>query len=198
VRQPPGRPPHPAPAAPPMRRAHHTPRPSSPTRRPPEHASARPPIPRRRSRKGLIFTTVLLAVGAGGWVALTRGAPRTASLLAAPIRAEAAAIVHEPAAAQPARNDSLAPETHSAAGVSTPALPKAEHHSTRQSPALRDSSAPKSEAKPKQEEELSAPSIPSPVDVDAVTRSIDQSTKAKVDSVQKPRIDDKAPIFKKP
>jgi hypothetical protein len=62
----------------------------------------------------------------------------------------------------------------------------------------RDSSAAKSETRPKNEQALSAPPIPSAVDVDAVTRSIEQSTRAKVDSVQKARIDDKAPIFKKP
>ena len=196
VRRPADRPLHAAPAAPPMRRAHHTPRPSSPTRRPPEHASARAPRLQRRSRKGLIIATLLLAVGGGGWVALTRTAPRTASLLAAPIRAEAAAIVHQPAVEPAALHDSVASAANTAADVPTPVRPRAEHHST--TAARRDSSASKSEAKPRQEEQLLAPSIPNSVDVDAVTRSIDQSTKAKVDSLQKLRIDDKAPIFKKP
>jgi len=45
---------------------------------------------------------------------------------------------------------------------------------------------------------LSAPTIPGSVELDAVTRGIEQSTKAKVDSAQKPRLDVKAPIFKKP
>jgi tetratricopeptide (TPR) repeat protein len=198
VRRPPERSLQPAAAAPPMRRAHHTPRASSPTRRPPEHASARPPRPPRRSRKGLVFGTLLLAVGGGGWVALTRAAPQTASRIAAPLRAEAAAIVHEPAPAAVTRTDSIAPASPSVGEVGTPAAPKPEHHSTSPAPASRDSSVPKTVAKPKQDEQLSAPSIPAPIDVDAVTRSIDQSTKAKVDSVQKLRIEDKAPIFKKP
>ena len=58
--------------------------------------------------------------------------------------------------------------------------------------------APARDSTPKLEVNLAAPMIPRSIDVDAVTRGIEQATKAKVDSAQKPRIDDKAPIFKKP
>jgi hypothetical protein len=54
------------------------------------------------------------------------------------------------------------------------------------------------ERTPRTEVNLSAPSIPGNIEVDAVTRGIEQATKAKIDSAQKPRLDDKAPIFKKP
>jgi len=197
ARRPPDRSLHPTAAAPPMRRAHHTPRASSPTRRPPEHASARAPKVERRSRKGLVFVTLLAVVGGGGWVALTRAVPHPAALLGAPLRRAEAGIVRE---AVTAERQPVTAVPQATARVSDAAVPSPKLVHRVQTPVAlpRDSSAAKSETRPKNEQALSAPPIPSAVDVDAVTRSIEQSTRAKVDSVQKARIDDKAPIFKKP
>jgi tetratricopeptide (TPR) repeat protein len=201
ARRPPERALPPAPAAPPMRRARHTPRPSSPTRRKPEHTSATLPRPKQRSRKGLVTFLVLIAAGGGGWFALER-APRAAMLLAAPLhRTEAAGAEAPPAAAEPNVERSAAPAAAKFADATSHPT-RAEHQSQAPASAVKDSVAPNaslnSESKNKSQPQLSAPSIPTTIGVDAVTRSIEQSTKAKVDSVQRARIDDKAPIFKKP
>jgi hypothetical protein len=157
---------------------------------------------RGRSKKGLFvaFVLVILA-GVGAWVAFMRGAAAPAMLFAAPLfSAESKPVQASPAAP---RAPAVAPPS------SNPGTPKGEVVAAtpaRSSPAA-DSSERRVLAKEKRpvvhdsstslEVNLAAPTIPGSVDVDAVTRGIEQSTKAKVDSAQKTRIDVK-PIFKKP
>ena len=143
-----------------------------------------------RSKKALLFAMLFVVVaGGGGWFALTRKAATPATLLAAPIsRAEP-----RPVAGTSAATASAGPH---APPASTPVSARLPDSATTRT-AAKEKPAITRERTPSLEADLAAPTIPASVDVDAVTRGIEQSTKAKVDSAQKPRIDVK-PIFKKP
>lgn len=154
------------------------------------------------SKKALLFALVLVAiVGGGAWFAFVRKSAAPATLLAAPItRAETKPGETSLPAAQPA---AVAPPVSHPAGSaeSANAVPASGSSATPDSSSHRQLAKQKSsvahEPSATVDADLSAPNIPSSVDVDAVTRGIEQSTKAKVDSAAKPRIDVK-PIFKKP
>ena len=141
-----------------------------------------------RSKKALLVALVLVAIaGAGGWFAFNRKTSTPATLLAAPVsRSEpgraATSAVTPPAAIAPVAATPLSRPSADSANTTRAA---------KQKPALARESTPKLEA------DLATPAIPASVDVDAVTRRIEQSTKAKVDSAEKPRIEVK-PIFRKP
>jgi hypothetical protein len=147
-----------------------------------------------RSKKALLVAVVLVMIaGAGGWFAFNRRAATPATLLAAPLsQAE-----RKPVAPTSAATPTAAASAGTSAPVAATAAPgrltdgAGAKSATKQKPALGRDSLPRLEA------DLAAPTIPASVDVDAVTRGIEQSTKAKVDSAEKPRIDVK-PIFKKP
>lgn len=141
-----------------------------------------------RSKKALLVAvTLVMLVGAGGWLAFSRKSSTPATLLAAPLSRSEPARATTSAVTPPA---AIAPVA--AAPVSRRSADSANTTRTaKQKPALARSSMPTLEA------DLATPAIPASVDVDAVTRRIEQSTKAKVDSAEKPRIEVK-PIFKKP
>lgn len=148
-----------------------------------------------RSKKALLVAVVLvMIVGAGGWFAFNRSASSPATLLAAP-------LAHpEPTAATAATGGAPVSATTSAEGrapIAAPAGAGVHADSANASGAAKQKPAPAHESTPRLEPELATPAIPASVDVDAVTRGIEQSTKAKIDSAGKPRIDVK-PIFKKP
>lgn len=178
-------------------RAMRTPRASRPAPRAPR-APVRVPATMTEkdssSKKALLVAVVLVMIaGGGGWFAFARKGSTPTVLLAAPLAsrtAEPAAPRSTPrssevhAAAQPANVIAAAPRNVSASSDST--------HSR----AIAKEKAP--EPKARSEVSLSAPAISGSIEVDAVTRGIEQATKAKIDSAQKPRLDDKAPIFKKP
>jgi tetratricopeptide (TPR) repeat protein len=136
------------------------------------------------SKKALLVALVLVAIaGAGGWFAFIRKAPIPATLLAAPV------TQGDPHSA------AVPTVTRAPLAVTPSAVPAPDSAVTRnvakQKPAVvRDST-------PKLERDLAAPAISASVDVDAVTRGIEQATKAKIDSAEKPRLEIK-PIFKKP
>ena len=185
-------------AAPPPARAarpHTPPRahpaaPRAPVRMPPTMTEGN-----GRSKKALLVAVVLvLFAGGGGWVAFRQKAAAPATLLAAPISQPAP----RPAAPTSAQATSAAPPAAevrapivATPGSGEPPDSAKARTAARQKPTVARDSVPKLEA------DLAAPTIPASVDVDAVTRAIEQSTKAKIDSAGKPRIDVK-PIFKKP
>jgi tetratricopeptide (TPR) repeat protein len=143
-----------------------------------------------RSKKALLFAMILVVVAGGsGWFALTRKAATPATLLAAPI----ARSEPTPAAVTSAAVSSAGPRAPITAAPPPARLPD----SAKTSNAAKEKPALTRAGTPRLEVDLATPSIPASVDVDAVTRGIEQSTKAKVDSAQKPPIDVK-PIFKKP
>jgi len=161
------------------------------------------------SKKALLFAVVVaMVVGGGGWFALGRRAAAPAPLLAAPVSQTVArpAETHAPPVAA-TTTASLPTAPLPTAPLPSAASTNAVQHAPEKAASLADTAyqkaaakpkpAPPREAAPSTEVNLSAPSIPGSVDVDAVTRGIEQATKAKVDSAQKPRIDVK-PIFKKP
>ena len=141
-----------------------------------------------RSKKALLVAvTLVMILGAGGWFALNRKTSAPATLLAAPVsRSEpgraATSAVTPPAVSAPVAATPVSRRSADSANTARAAKPK---------PALARDSMPKLEA------DLATPAIPASVDVDAVTRRIEQATKAKVDSAAKPRIEVK-PIFKRP
>jgi hypothetical protein len=143
-----------------------------------------------RSKKALLFAMILVAIaGGGGWFALTRKAAAPATLLAAPVsRTEP-----KPATGTSVAMPSAGPRTPLAAAPAAARLPDSATTRT----AAKEKPAIARDRTPNLDVDLATPTIPASVDVDAVTRGIEQSTKAKVDSAQKPRIDVK-PIFKKP
>ncbi|MFL5562254.1 MAG: tetratricopeptide repeat protein [Gemmatimonadaceae bacterium] len=199
LRRPPERSLRQQPPSPPMRRAHHTPRASSPTRRAPEHSSATLSRPKRRSRKGFVFVILLLAVGGGGgWVAFTRNTARLETLLAAPLRHTQAADGIDHADVAPANSIQQAASVAAPAEPLAPHVAKPEPRADSTSAQRRETVAAKTEHPTRREPAIAAPPVASSIEIDAVTRGIEQSTKAKLDSVQKARIDDKAPLFKKP
>ena len=143
-----------------------------------------------RSKKALLVALMLVAIaGAGGWFAFNRKPATPGTLLAAPLsQAEPRRTPATPAVTAPV--SSTAPVA--AGPVSGRTAESANTtHAAKQKPALARDSMPRLEA------DLATPAIPASVDVEAVTRRIEQSTKAKVDSAEKPRIEVK-PIFKKP
>jgi len=155
------------------------------------------------SKKALLVALVLVVIAGGGsWFAFVRKSPL--ALLAAPVaRAEAksaetslpvgqaatvaAGASHSGLNPENVNASAVPPGSHAASGDSV----SHKHLATEKSRVARESSPTTLDVN------LSAPTIPSSVDVDAVTRGIEQSTKAKIDSAQKPRIDVKQ-IFKKP
>ena len=154
------------------------------------------------SKKALLFALVVVAiVGGGAWFAFVRKSATPATLLAAPITsAETKPAEVSLPAAQPAAV--AAPASHPAGSsesaiAASPTGTSAAADSASHRQLAKQKAATTRESSPTVDADLSAPNIPSSVDVDAVTRGIEQSTKAKVDSAAKPRIDVK-PIFKKP
>lgn len=199
VRRPPERNLRTQPPSPPTRRTHHTPRPSSPTRRAPEHSAATLSRPKRRSKKGFVFVVVLLAVGGGGgWVAFTRSTARLEKLIAAPVRHAQSAGAIDRVNAAPSSGVQQPANAPASTGAVPSHVAKSEPRADSTRAALRETVAARTEHVTKAEPAIGAPPIPSPIEIDAVTRGIEQATKAKLDSVQKARVDDKAPIFKKP
>ena len=187
------------PAAPPRRRT--PPRANAVA---PRAAVRMPPTmtaPRGRSRKGLVAFVLVIVAGAAAWFAFIRDAGAPGTLLAAPLFSAES----KPVAASPAvtRSPAVTPPISNAGAPREDAVAAPPARSS----AVADSAEPTTVAKEKRrvvrdsttplEADLAAPTIPSSVEVDAVTRGIEQSTKAKVDSAQKTRIDVK-PIFKKP
>ena len=153
------------------------------------------------SKKALLLALVVVAIAGGGaWFTFVRKSPSPATLLAAPVAraeskpAEASRLAEPPASVvAQASGSALNAGSETPPGSRVSPIDSVAHKqvAARKSPATRESSPTTLDV------DLSAPTIPGSVDVDAVTRGIEQSTKAKIDSAQKPRIDIK-PIFKKP
>lgn len=147
----------------------------------------------------LVVATVVAVAAGGGWFALRGHRSVPAALLAEPVaeltkpaaplpHSVAPAVEHHPNVSEGATTAIAAAPTRTA----TPAT-----DSIKSTAAARHKSA-AADSAARLEVNLSAPTIPGSVELDAVTRGIEQATKAKVDSAQKPRLDVKAPIFKKP
>ena len=187
-------------------RAAAPPRPRTPPR---AHAAAprapvrMPPTMTERdggSKKALLVALLLVAiVGGGAWFVFVRKSALPATLLAAPVEradattAEPARPIAEPAPVAVHPATSSATSSANVAPSGSPATADSALH--RES--AKQKSTPARESRATLDADLAAPNIPSSVDVDAVTRGIEQATKAKIDSAEKPRLDIK-PIFKKP
>ena len=200
--------------APPVPRAARTPpRNAAVARRP--HVNV-PPMTRAKSgsKNGLLVALVLVAIaGAGGWFMLVRAGESPAALLAAPLARTGLSRPVEAPAEVPASLPAPAPAERIAAepATTTRAVTTKEPRAAapHETPARTDTVAatartnvePRAAATSpasKRDTSLAAPTIPGSAALDAVTRGIEQSTKAKLDSAQKPRIDEKVPIFKRP
>ena len=206
-------------AAPPPSRATRTPQGGSVAHRAPPRRTSGPTRPRRRSKAPLVFVVLLVAAGAGGWYTMT-GRTAAAALLAPVIsRVEHTSlpVILPRAAASGPSSAAVAPATP--ATVSRTNDANAERAGARMSGAAgaanqattpvratrkaapRDTTAqvdPATDASDTSEATLNAPIIPVNPAIDSITRGIDQSTRAKVDSAQKTRLDARTPIFKKP
>lgn len=167
------------------------------------------------SKKALLAAVILVALaGAGGWLLIAGKVVLPVPLSAAPaavtgrlrsvtvfsrsnttlgtppiVAAAAARPLANPSAtnrsahAAPVESHAPAAPARAAAGPAQPAATATARTATNSADALI---------------ELSPPTIASSSEIDAVTRGIEQSIGAKLDSAQKSRLEPKAPIFKRP
>ena len=199
----PPQPRHPARSAPPARRATRTPPASRVAPRAPLRMAAATTRSRGGSGKTILVVTMLLAAAAGGawFVLVRRPSPATESLApVAPPAATSVAPVHHSAAPiveQRSYGSESAANAIAANEKATTRTPRpADDNADANLPARHKATT--GDGTANVDVNLSAPAIPGSAELDAVTRGIEQSTKAKVDSAQKPRLDVKAPIFRKP
>lgn len=162
------------------------------------------------SKKALLVAVLLVAAaGSSGWFILERSGRSPAALLAAPLARAGLSRAAQPVAESPVQSPagkSVAEPTlpHHRAATPAAAVAASEPAPARTggggsiAPARLQSASPTTLPAAKPDTILAAPTIPRSPELDAVTRGIEQATKAKLDSAQKPHIDDKAPIFKKP
>ena len=214
------------PPAPP--RAPRTPPRGAIAHRPPPRVSTRPePKPRRSVVALLMKVTAVAALGAGGWYWWAHQVRLADAIVAAKASADALVkaklpdvslpvhpaigAMHAASGATGATTQASAPRheaTNAVArsAVSSPSATSSQSRSAAFADTAARTTSRAASAKPKlaadslvtPDVDLAVPPAPGSAALDSLTRGIEQSTQAKIDSLQKARGDTKAPIVKKP
>lgn len=196
---PPPRPPASRPAPPPPAPRTRTPPSGTATYRAPTRDRVSAPTRQRRSKAPALFFVLVVAGVAGGWYALN-GKTAVAAALLEPVlstqerpRRLPPVIRTEPIEVLKVDSSRTSGGSDSSRTMHVSPVPSSrsqlERDSAARARALDESP---------EDAELNAPTISSVVAIDSVTLGIERSTKSKLDSAQKPRIDIRTPIFRKP